>query len=209
MHELVEGRRTQVDVLLHTATAGSHVPAPRPGLGPGDVICRLKHDGAASWRDKALDPVTWQDADHGVYVLTIEPDDLAAGNTLTVLIAGRPGVEPPIAPLLRTFRIVPPPPRKLGTDLPRTTVCGRILTSDHRPKPKLLVTFRLTTPTSIGGIAITPEPVSVETDQDGYFQVDLITGLNVTVQIQALNYNRAIVIPPPAAPGLPVRLFSL
>jgi hypothetical protein len=37
----------------------------------------------------------------------------------------------------------------------------------------------------------------------------LITGATVSCQIQSINYNRIVTIPPPPAPGIPVRLFSI
>jgi hypothetical protein len=63
-------------------------------------------------------------------------------------------------------------------------------------------------PLAIGGIAVLSEPLTTETDERGYFQFDAITGANVQVQIPALAYNRTLVVPPPPAHGIPVRLFS-
>jgi hypothetical protein len=33
--------------------------------------------------------------------------------------------------------------------------------------------------------------------------------LNLNVQIQAMSYNRMLIIPPPSAPGIPMCLFSI
>jgi hypothetical protein len=205
---LVEGQRTQVDVLLETETAAGR--RPRLGLAPTDIVCRLKEHGSATWHEKKLDNLSWRDSEHGVHTLTIEPGDCDTADGLSVLLTGRAGLDPPIVPLLRTFRIAPPRPRFTATDLPCTTVCGRIMTLDHRPRVKAQLNFRVQQPPlAIGGIAVTGEQITVETDEKGYFEVDLVTGANVAVQIQAITYNRIIVVPPPPAPGIPVRLFSI
>lgn len=207
MHEIVEGQRAQLDFLLETETASGR---PLSKLAPTDVVCRLKEKGCATWREKKLDNLSWRDAEHGVHTLTIEPGDFDSTDGLSVLLTGRDGLDPPVVPVLRTLRVSPPRPRFTAADLPCTTVCGRIMTLDHRPRVKAQLNFRVQQPPlAIGGIAITGEQITVETDEKGHFEVDLVTGANVAVQIQAINYNRIIVVPPPPAPGIPVRLFSI
>src|SRR5579871_3096083 len=103
MH-LTEGRRTGVDLIVRTgdeAGAGS----PRPGLRPEDVVCLLKRAGAVSWAEKKLTPANWQDAGHGVYVLTIESDEFEATGPLVVLVEGAAELKPAIAPVLKMFDV--------------------------------------------------------------------------------------------------------
>jgi hypothetical protein len=159
---------------------------------------------------KPLDPLSWQAVGHGVYVLTLEPADVPACDRFLFLIEGRPALTPAIEPILRTVRVLPPRVRLTSGDLPVTTLCGRLITVDGKPRIKTPLTFRIHQPPLLcGGTAVTGEMATVETDEDGAFQVDLVMGACVAVQAQAIGFNRILVVPPPAAPGIPVRLFSI
>ena len=205
MDEIVEGQPARLDLLFRTCAT-----AARASLPASDVVCRLKGSGTSSWREKKLDAVSWQDGEHGVYILTLDPGDLPDGDRVTLLVEGRPDVRPTIDPILRTFKVVPPRPRFVAGDLPRTSVVGRIMTLDCKPRVKAQLTFRIPQgPLAIGGIAVTGEQITAETDADGWFEVDLVTGASVAVQIQSINWNRIVVVPPAPAIGVPVKLFSI
>ena len=211
MDEIVEGRRAQFHLLPRSTSIGETVDgAFRAELGPSDVICRLRAAGTGTWHEKKLDPVSWQAVGHGVYVLTIEPTEVPACDQLIFLVESRPGLKLAIEPMLRTARVVPPSAQLVPGDLAVTRVCGRLVGLDGKPRVKAPLIFRIHQPPLLsGGIAVTGDPTTIESDERGYFSVDLVTGATVSVQIQAIAYNRVVVIPPPPAPGIPVRLFSI
>jgi hypothetical protein len=82
--------------------------------------------------------------------------------------------------------------------------------ADRKPEPKAQVVARLAiAPVSIGAAAISSEAITVEADEDGEVVMKLVTGATVHVTIQAVNWTKQFVVPPPPAAGMPVRLFSL
>lgn len=179
------------------------------GVRPGDVTCVL-HRVPGGFIEKALDDLSWTERPAGIYTLTLDPSDIDSQRVVTVVIAGRPALTPAIKPSIWQCRVCPRPPKPLPDELPRTTLCGRIMTVDMKPRPKVPVTVRvLQQPLAIGGIAVLSEPLTTETDDRGYFQFDAITGANIQVQIPALAFNRQLTVPPAPAVGIPVKLFSI
>jgi hypothetical protein len=211
LDEIVEGARAQFHLLPRPVQAhGASEPGHTPELGPLDVTCRLRTLGTGTWHEKKLDAVSWQHVGHGVYVLTVDPADLPPGDGLAILVEANTGGKPRIEPILRTVRVVPPRAQLVPGDLPVTTVCGRLVALDGKPRVKAPLTFRIHQPPLLsGGIAVTGEMATCETDDRGFFQIDLVTGACVAVQVQAIAFNRILVVPPPPAPGIPVRLFSI
>lgn len=202
---LDEGERAHVVVVLRDVADG----ALRVGVRSGDVSCLL-HRIPGGIVEKPLDEISWTENPPGLYTLTLEPSEIESQRVVTVVLAGRTGLKPAIKPSVWRCRVLPRPPRPLPDELPRTTLCGRIMTVDMKPRPKVPVTVRvMQQPLAIGGIAVLSEPLTTETDERGYFQFDAITGANIQVQIPALAYNRTLVVPPPPGHGIPVRLFSI
>lgn len=207
MH-LIEGRRTGVDLIVRTgdeAGAGS----PRVGLRPEDVVCSLKRAGAVSWTEKKLTPANWQDAGHGVYVLTIDPEEFEATGPLVVLVEGAVALKPSISPVLKMFDVLQARLRDASAAAVRTQLVGYVATGALKGKPKAQVIIRpAVLPLVIGGVVVTNEAMTIETDDDGRFEFDWIAGATINVQIPFANYQRQFVVPPPPAPGMPVVLFS-
>jgi hypothetical protein len=203
--------RAQLHLLPRPASAIDRLEdAKLADLKPTDVACQVKAAHSATWQEKKLDGVTWQHAGHGVYALTLEPGEVPACDEVVVLVEGRAGLRAAFEPILRTLRIVPRCPRLVPGELPVTKVCGRLIALDGKPRVKTPVTFRVHQPPLLSsGIAVTGDVTTIETDDKGYFETDIVTGACVAVQIQAINYNRVVVIPPPPAPGIPIRLFSI
>jgi hypothetical protein len=203
---LIEGKTARIDLLVRAADAQR---TPRTGLGPADVGCYLKRPGASTWTPKELTPANWQEAGHGLYVLTLDPAEFDATGDLAIFVEGRPDLQPGIVPILEAFDVVEGRPIGMPP-IPQTTLCGRVLSLDQKGKPKAVVFARVAQlPLIIGGAAVCNDPLTVETNEDGYFELTVITGAVVQVQITAINYQRQFVVPPPPAPGVPVRLFSL
>lgn len=209
MQRLVEGRHAEGDVMLRTPGERSGHTVPRLGVRPEDVTCRCKRRGVPAWRDKMLTPATWRDCGHGVYTLDLAPDEFHSADQLTVLLEGSTELRPAIVPELLTFEVVTAPPSGVPA-IPQTTLCGHVLTLSLNGKQKAQVTATVAqVPLVLGGAGIARDVVTVETDETGFFELTLVTGALVTVQVQAINYQRQLVVPPPPAPGIPVRLFSL
>ncbi len=199
MIQLVEGRHACVDLLVGRAE-----------LASGDVICRLKRGGAIGWRQKDLTPANWQDAGHGLYVLSLEPGDVDSVGHFAVLVEPAATAKHAFAPSLHEFEVIEPRVSERRPEIPYTTLCGYIVALDGKGRAKAQVTARISQfPLVLGGAGIANEVVSAEANETGYFEIPLPTGAPVTVQIQALNYTRNIIVPAPVTPGIPVRLFSL
>lgn len=205
MQRLIEGRRAEVDVILRSADGA----IPRPGVRCDDVACRYKRRGAPAWKEKLLTPATWRDCGHGVYTLDLAPDEFDGADQLVVFLHGTSELERPFAAELLTFEVAPP--HSTGAPaIPQTTLCGHVLTLALQGKQKAQVTARVAqVPLVLGGAGVSNDVVSAETDESGYFELVLVTGALVNVQVPAINYQRQFVVPPPPAPGIPVRLFSL
>ncbi len=207
MH-LVEGRRATINVLVRGDDVPGAPGSSRSGLRPDDLVCSLKHASAVAWTEKRLTPANWQDAGHGVYVLTIEADEFDGTGPLVVLVESAPELKPAIVPVLQTFDVM----RKHDAALSavQTKLVGEVATLALRGKPKAQVIIRLAVlPLVIGGVALTNEAVTLETDEEGRFEFDAVAGSTINVQIPLANYQRQFVVPPPPAPGLPVKLFSI
>lgn len=197
--QLIEGRRASVDILVG-----------RSGLTTDEVLCHLKRAGATAWRPKELTPANWQEAGHGVYVLSLDPGDVDEVGGLVVLITPAPDVKSPVTSTLHHFEVVES--RYAGTipAIPKTTICGHVVTLDEKGRAKAQVTARVAQfPLVLGGAGICNDIVTVETNDDGFFSLTIVTGAIVNVQIPCINYSRQFVVPPPPAPGIPVRLFTL
>lgn len=199
MTHLIEGRHASVDVLVD-----------RSGLSMDDVVCHVKRAGATAWRQKELTPSNWQDAGHGVYVLSLDPADVEGVGGIVVLISAAPDAKPSIPPSLHAFEVVETRHAAGTPAIPKTTICGYLVTLDEHGKAKAQVTARVASfPLVVGGAGISNDVVTAETNAEGYFELELVTGASVTIQIPSINYTRNIIVPPPPAPGLPVRLFTL
>jgi hypothetical protein len=208
--KLIHGRPNSVDLLIRSDDhRASPANPPRTGLRPDDVVCRLKRSGTLAWSHKELTPASWQDAGHGIYVLSLTAEDIGDAQALTVLITGSHELKQPIVPMQQMFEVVEP--EWLGpTPIPETILCGRILTLDEKGKPKAQVIARVAQfPLLVGAAAITNDAITVETNDDGFFELKVVTGAIVHIQIPAIQYQKQIVVPPAPAPGIPVRLFSL
>lgn len=193
--DLLEGQRAHVDVLVRSTDER---------IVPERVECLIKRPRESQWRTKALTPASWLALGHGVYSLRLDPEDLPEPGAMSVLVKGE-GIEP----TLSSFRVVPQH-HTSPTDVMLTTLVGRVVGLDGKPKPKAQVVARLATaPLNVGGVAISNEAITVEADEDGEVMLKLVTGATVHVTIQAVNWNKQFVVPPPLAAGLPVRIFSL
>lgn len=209
MQRLVEGRHAEVDVILRTDGERPGHTVPRLGLRTEDVLCRLKARGTPSWQAKVLTPANWRECGHGVYTLDLAPEEFDGADRLVVFVEGRAELRPSFTPALLSFEVVPAQPSGVP-GIPQTTLCGHVLTLGLAGKQKAQVTARVAqVPLVLGGAGISNDVVTVETDESGYFELVLVTGALVTVNVQAINYQRQFVVPPPPAPGIPVRLFSL
>lgn len=193
--DLVEGQRTHVDVLVRSA---------EERLLPERIECLIRRPREEQWKVKALTPASWLALGHGVYSLRLDPEDLPEPGAMSVLVRGE-GIEP----TLSSFRVLARN-QASPTDVMLTTLVGRVVGLDGKPKPKAQVVARLATaPVSIGAAAISSEPITVEADDDGEVSIRLVTGATVHVTIQAVNWTKQFVVPPPLAAGMPVRLFSV
>lgn len=202
---LVDGRPAHIDVLMKT---DAESPKGRAGLKPGDVDCLLMRCGWTEWTRKELTPASWRDVGHGVYALTLEAKEFEGTDTLTLLLQGHPGVSPPVRPVLRRFDVVEA--HKPGIPIPETILVGRVLSLDQKGKAKAAVTARVAQlPLVIGGAAICNDPITTETNEEGFFELRCVTGAVINVQIPALQFQKQFAVPPPPAPGVPVRLFSV
>jgi len=204
--KLIEGRPAEVDLFMTTAEAEPHLG--RAGLKPGDVDCILKRCGRTEWNRKELTPASWQDVGHGVYALTLEAKDFEGTDQLTLLVQGHPGLSPPVRPIVRRLEVVEA--QKPGLPIPQTVLCGRVLSLDLKGKAKAVVTVRVAQlPLVIGGAAICNDPITTETNDEGYWELSVVTGAVINIQIPAIQFQKQLAVPPPPAPGIPVRLFSV
>jgi hypothetical protein len=203
---LIEGRPAQVDLFMIAAEGESHQGL--VGLHPADVDCLIKRCGRTEWKRKDLTPASWQDVGHGIYALTLDAHDFEGTDMLTLLVQGHPGFSPPIRPVVRRLDVVEA--RQPGLPIPQTVLCGRVLSLDQKGKAKAAIIARVAQlPLTIGGAAICNDPITTETNEEGYFELSVVTGAIINVQIPALNYQKQFAVPPPPAAGVPVRLFSV
>jgi len=196
--DLIEAQRIHVDILVDRDSAKE------PPLRHDEVECLVRRPREGNWRKKELAPGSWLALGHGVYSLRLDPEDLPEPGSMSVLLQGE------FEPALTSFRVVSRL-QSSATDVMLTTLVGRVVGVDGKPKAKAPVVAKLASapPVYVGGAAVGPEPITVETDEHGDFSMSLVTGAQVQVTIQAVNWAKQFVVPPPPAAGLPVRMFSL
>lgn len=208
MRELVQDRAAAVDVVVRSDLPGA---PPREGLGAADLVVELKPAGAAAWSPKVLTAADWEEVGHGAYLLRLDPAEVAPAGVLAVLVAGQPALAPPILPAITELEVVPE--REFSAtrpNLPRTTLVGQVAGLDGRPLGRATVTATLLqVPVILEGIAVAGDAVIVASDDDGFFELRLITGATADVDIPAARWRRTLIVPPPPAPGVPLRLFSV
>ncbi len=207
---LSQNRPASLDFVLRTDDAARQYPL-RAGLSPDDVDCQVKRAGAPAWQPKALTPTTFRDVGHGAYVIALEAAELDTVGALLVLLTGHAGLAPALLPSLAMLDVVLA--RELHAarpDLDRTILTGQVAGLDGRPLQNATVTATLLeVPVLLGGVAIAGDVVIASCDGDGFFELPLLSGATVDVQIPAARYRRTLVVPFPPAPGAPVRLFAI
>ncbi len=208
--QLAQGRAGLIDLVVRTDDS-AHLYPPRPGLRAEDVVCQLKGPGEPAWRPLPLAPSAWRDAGLGAYVLELASADLDTPGTLLVHLAGAPALVPPVLPLLESIEVVVARQfRAARPDLPETVLVGQLVDLDGQPIARAtVVAMLLEIPLLLSGVAVAGQGVHVASDDDGFFELSLLTGATVDLQIPAARYRRTLVIPAPPAPGAPVRLFSI
>ncbi len=210
MLQLLQSQPAVLDLVLRTdAPAGLHGLATE--LGAGDVLCQLKRAGADTWNGKALSAGNFRDAQNGAYLLSLDAADTDTLGTLLVLATGRPGLAQPILPsLLQLEVVVARSFRAARPDLDKTIVIGQLVGLDGLPLARATVTATLLqVPLLLQGVAVAGDAVIASSDDDGFFELPLITGATVDVVIAAARYRRTLVVPRSPAVGTPVRLFSI
>ncbi len=208
--QLLQDRPARLDVVLRTDDAARLHPL-RDGLRPLDVTCQVKRAGDTAWAPTPLGAGTWLEVGHGAYLLELAALDLERAGSLLVLVSGALGLVPAIHPVLLQVEVVPARElRGARPDLPQTIVIGQLAGQDGRPLARATVSATLLeTPLLLRGTAIAGDAVIASSDDDGFFALPLITGATVDLSIPAARYRRTLVIPPPLAPGVPLRLFSI
>lgn len=208
MIELVQNRPAIVDLVLRSDAPGGQ---PRAGLGPSDVVVQLKQAGSSVWATKALFPDDWVDAGNGAYVLALAAAEVDTLGVLLLLVSGQPGLVPEILPSLTQYEVVREKQfSAVRPNLPRTTLVGQIVGLDGRPIPRATITATLLqVPVVLDGVAVAGDAIIASSDDHGFFELPVITGATVDVDIAAVRYRRTLIVPAPPAPGIPVRLFSI
>jgi hypothetical protein len=208
--QLIQGRSAVLDLVLRTDDPARLFP-PRAGLGAADVICQLKRAGATAWASRPLDPASLREVGQGAYLLSLDASELDTLGTLLVLVTGQPSMVPGILPSLTSAEVVAARQfRAARPDLPATVLIGQIAGLDGRPIARATLTATLLqAPLVLEGIAVAGDAVIGASDDDGFFELPLLSGATVDVEIPALRYRRTLVVPTPPAPGAPVRLFSI
>ncbi len=208
--QLLQGRPATLDLVLRTDELARLCP-PRPGLGPADLRCQLKRAGAASWTARPLDALSFRDAGNGAYLLALDALETDTLGRLLVLITGQPGLAPPVLPLLLEAEVVLDRHfRGARPDLPRTVLVGQLCGLDNRPLARATVSATLLqAPLLLAGVAVAGDAILASSDDEGFFELPVLTGATVDLAIPAVRYRRTLVVPPPPAPGSPVRLFSI
>ena len=194
--DLLEAQRVQVDVLV-LRRDGDHP------LGADDITCLVRRPREGNWRRKDLSPSSWIALGHSVYSLRLDPEDVPEPGLMSVLIEGK-GIHATLASFSVVSRL-----QSASTAVMLTTLVGRVTSLDGKPKAKAAVIAKMAVAATVGGAAISQEPISVETDEQGEFSLPLVTGTQVVVTIQAVGWSKQFVVPPPHAAGLPVRIFSV
>ncbi len=208
--QLLQGRPGALDVVLRSDDPVRLHP-PRPGLTSVDVVCELKRPGATPWIPRAIEADAFRDLGNGAYLLSLESRDLDVPGPLFVRLSGRPGLDPPLLPALLELEVVVPrdfhAPRP---HLDRTLLVGQLAGLDGRPLARATIAATLLQPPLLlEGVAVAGDSVLGASDDEGAFELPLLTGATVDLQIAAVRYHRTLVVPPPPAPGAPVRLFSI
>ena len=208
--QLLQGRPTTLELVLRTDDQARLCP-PRPGLVPADLRCQLKRAGAPSWTARSLDALSFRDAGNGAYLLVLQALETDTLGRLLVIVEGLPGLAPPILPLLLEAEVVLDRQfRGVRSDLPRTVLVGQLCGLDNRPLARATVSATLLqAPLLLEGVAVAGDAVLASSDDDGFFELPVLAGATVDLAIPAVRYRRTLVVPPPPAPGSPVRLFSI
>lgn len=192
---LIQDSAGSVTIFLED-TAG----APATGLVDTDVTADTKKAGASSFSAHALTVSNFTELSGGFYEIDITALDTSTLGNFYLRVQGGT-----IKTALTVSFVVLAAPVNPPTVTPPTTVAifGFVYGPDAAPEVGATVTARiLGAPTvlrtgtlSTNGIGISQGLVTVATDDDGFFTIDLIAGSNVDLFISAASYRRTFLVP--------------
>ncbi len=170
---------------------------PATGLADTDVTADIKKAGAGSFSAHTLTASNWTELSGGFYEI-----DLAAGDTDTlgnVHLRVQGGT---IKTTLTVSFVVVAAPVNPPTVTPPNTVAvfGFLYGPDAEPLAGANITARIVgAPTVLqpgsDGLAIGQDVISTTTDSDGFFTINLISGVSVDFIISVARDRRTFLVP--------------
>ena len=169
------------------------VDAPALGVLPTDVVCRYKKEGQTSLTTKTLTSANWFELGNGFYTIrftALETD--TQGSLFYTLISTK------FDNFIYDDFTIEPPSSAAAPFVPPgfCQVSGNLLTVGNTIPVGTPITFRPALfPLTVNGAVVTADKVMTYPDITGAFQVNLIRGSLVIVEIERTGVRAQIQIP--------------
>lgn len=166
------------------------------GLTFADVSADLKKAGG-SFSAITLSGTNFTELGSGFYELDLEDTDTDVLGNLYVRVSGAT-ID---TALFSAYVAASAPVNPTGTTAPSTTtIFGYLASPSGDPEAGASVQARVLNQPALlhpgdEGVGVTSGLVSVKTDSDGFFTMELLTGLTVDFFIPSVNYRRTFVVP--------------
>lgn len=166
---------------------------PATGLTPGDVVCKYRKDGQTALTTKTLDGSNWIEVGDGFYILKFTATEMDTLGYFFFTLSG-PGFD---NFLYDEFTIEPNPATAEGFVPPEIcVVSGSVRNVGGQVSSQVRVVARpVQFPTTYGSNLINADAQWTYINSDGSFQLSLVRGSTVIIEIDRAGIRHQVVIP--------------
>lgn len=193
---LIQNQINKLSVIL-TTTGG----LPATGLIFSDVVCQFSKNGA-SFSAKTLTSLIFLEVGFGYYTVEFSASDCNTLGHFVAIISGGT-----IAQSTTSAEVVAAASASTVASIQTCTVTGHLVNGQGVPISDAAVSARILglptlVNTGVVGVGIGDDVVSVKTDSNGFFSLELARLVVFDVIIPEINYRRTLTVPNSASVDL-------
>jgi hypothetical protein len=169
--------------------------APVEGILPADVDCKFRKQGQTAFQIKVLDSTSWKSLGDGYYVLQFSPVDMDTLGSFWFSIDGLAFDEQ-----MQEFTIESLPADIIAVPPDVCLVSGVIIDAGGNALKDILVTAKgLAWPYKSNANILADSFVDVRTDYLGQFQMRLVRGAKVLLEVEKTGIRAQVTVPDAAS----------